>query len=111
MGRRHIWKPRQVIRALTRLGFTQDRRHGKGDHIWFYKRVICLSGESHTIVTMVDAGSADIPHTTMRYIRDALALDDEQLWAAYKGDYTAEMYEEYLRTVPKDRLMPPAMRR
>lgn len=78
--------------------------------IWFYKRVACLNGEPHTIVTMVDAGSADIPHTTMRYICDALALDDERLWAAYKGDYTAEMYERYLRTVPKNRLMPPAMR-
>ncbi len=60
---------------------------------------------------MVDAGSADIPHGTMRCICDALVLDDEQLWAAYQGDYTAEMYEAYLRTVPKDRLMPPALRR
>ncbi len=111
MGRRHIWKPRQVTRALIRLGFTRDRKRGKGDHVWFYKRVTCLNDESHTIVTMVDAGSGDIPHGTMRYIRDALALDDERLWAAYKGDYTVEMYEEHLRTVPKNYLMPPAMRR
>lgn len=111
MGRRHIWKPRQVIRALRKLGFTQDRKRGKGDHIWFYKRVICLGGEKHTIITMVDPGVDDIPHSTMGYILDALALDDERFYKAYTGEYTEEMYEAYLLTVPKERLLPPAMRR
>lgn len=111
MGRRHIWKPRQVIRALRRLGFTQDKRRGKGDHIWFYKRVTCLHGEKHTMVTMVDPGVDDIPYGTMNRICDAIALDDEQLYKAYKGEYTEEMYVEYLSSVPKNRLLPPAMRR
>ena len=93
------------------LGFTEDVKRGKGDHVWFYKRVICLNGERHTIVTMLDVGVSDIPHRTMEHILDALALDDETFWQAYKGQFTEAMYDEYLLTVPKERLMPPAFRR
>lgn len=110
MGRRHIWKPREVVRALKRLGFTQAKRRGKGDHIWFYKRVTCLGGDDHTVVTMVDRSMEDIPPGTMKYILDALALDDEAFYKAYAGDYTEEMYEKYLSTIPRNRLLPPAMR-
>lgn len=110
MGRRHIWKPREVIRTLKNLGLTQAKRRGKGDHMWFYKRVTCLGGDKHTITTMVDRGVEDIPPGTMKYILDALTLDDETFYEAYKGDYTEEMYEEHLLTVPKNRLLPPAMR-
>jgi len=108
--RRRIWKPRQVRRGLLRLGFTEDPGRGKGDHVWFYKQVECLSGESHTITTMVDMGVEDIPHRTMFYILDALALDEETFYQAYRGQYTEAAYAEYLLTVPKQRLMPPAMR-
>lgn len=111
MGRRHIWKPREVIRALKRLGFTQAPKRGKGDHLWFYKQVHCLGHQEHTIVTMVDQGVQEIPPSTMKYILDAVALDDETFHKVYQGDYNAQMYEAYLRTVPKDRLLPPAMRR
>ena len=110
MVRRRVWKPRQVRRGLLRLGFTEDRRRGKGDHVWFYKRVECLDGETHTITTLVDMGIQDIPHRTMSYILDALALDDATFYQAYQGRYTEEMYTQYLRTVPKQRLMPPSMR-
>ncbi len=111
MGRRHIWKPRQASRGLENLGFTKDTKRGKGDHVWFYRRVICLNGEHHTIVTMVDMGVEDIPYATMDYILGALALDDDTFWLAYSGAYTAQMYETYLLTIPKKRLMPPALRK
>lgn len=111
MGRRHLWKPREASRALERLGFTKDAKRGKGDHVWFYQRVLCLNNEPHTITTMVDMGVSTIPYKTMDYILDALALDDDTLVDALKGYYTAIMYRAYLLTVPKTRLMPPAMRR
>ena len=110
MGRRHIWKPREVIHALRNVGFTQAKRRGKGDHIWFYKRVTCLGEDRHTITAMVDRGVEDIPPNTMKYILDALALDDEVFYRAFKGNYTEEMYDECLQTVPRNRLLPPAMR-
>lgn len=110
MGRRHIWKPREVIRALKHLGFTQAKKRGKGDHIWFYKRVTCLGGEKHTITTMVDRSVEDIPPGTMKYILNAVALDDETFSKAHRSAYNEEMYEAYLRTIPKNRLLPPAMR-
>jgi len=59
---------------------------------------------------MVDMGVEDIPHRTMFYILDALALDEETFYQAYRGQYTEAAYAEYLLTVPKQRLMPPAMR-
>ncbi len=60
---------------------------------------------------MVDMGIDTIPYTTMDYILDALSLDDETLWQAFKGAYTAAMYDMYVRTIPKNRLMPPAIRK
>ncbi len=110
MGRRHLWKPREASRALERLGFIKDTKRGKGDHVWFYKRIICLDDAPHTITTMVDMGVKTIPYKTMDYILDAVALDDETFLSALKGDFTPAMYDTYLRTVPKNRLMPPAMR-
>lgn len=111
MGCRHIWKPRQISRGLENLGFTKDTKRGKGDHAWFHKQVICLNCERHTIVTMVDMGAENIPYGTMDYILDALTLDDDTFWQAFSGEYTAQTYEAYLLTIPKKRLMPPAMRK
>lgn len=90
------WKPKEIRSILLKLGFSEKRGRGKGDHRMYFKTVEIAQGKAITLITMVDIGGDVVSAKSLRSILRSIKLDMRTLERAYEGQYHRRDYEGYL---------------
>ena len=110
MGESYVFKPREALSGLKKLGFEVLPGRGKGDHVILAKTIICKDGERHTAKVVIDATAASLHPKVISTICARAGLTKEKLKAAIKGRYSQEQYERELSQIPKIELLAPNQR-
>ena len=110
MGARYVFKPRQVLSGLKKLGFEVLPGRGKGDHLFLVRSVTCRDGERHTVKALVDATAPAVHPKAVAMICARTGLTPEKLRDAAKGNYSRAQYEQDMLQIPKIDLLSPDQR-
>jgi predicted RNA binding protein YcfA (HicA-like mRNA interferase family) len=101
MATNYVFKPREVINGLKKLGFEVLSGRGKGDHVLLARVIRCQNDETHTAKALVDRTANSLHPKAVATICARTGLTEEKLQLAIKGKYTRKQYEADIVQIPK----------